>query len=262
MINRLASLVSAIILLIGALVAQPGPAGAQQKPKSEAHLSFETFDKASDQNAIIKLFRNNPGEVAFIMDSYLEGALALFEQAGHAENDQIEALFAHGLRAAFAADEAFGRRIFSDYASSFAGWDDAQKKQFRSGQAFYGEARTALEEQRYEDAIIAAEGSFGAADPLGDWWGVAVSLAVIGTAQEQLNRKQEALNAYSRARLLFQNFGMMDDLLSTEVAMTRLLKELGRAPRAQATANSAEKLAIILGNKNAEKEIAKLKEGL
>ena len=234
-------------------------AQAQEQEKTPEHLRFEILDSEGNHDAIVELFQANPNQAIFIVDSYLEGALALHEESGADAKDQVEAMFDQGVRASVAADQALGTRQFSDYASSFAGWDNTQRTQFRRGQDLFVTALTALEENRYQDAIDAATESAQNSNPLGDWWGVAGSLQIRGTAYEQLGETQRALEANSLARLLFDNFSLTADQLSVEVAMVRNLIMLERFSRARATADSASALAELLQDEEATAEIAALR---
>ena len=259
MFNKTISSSLAVLFAAGSLFIQAGTVLAQEKPKSAAQIKFETLDSKQDQAAIIALWREHPGKTAFIIDSYLEGGLALFEQSGVAAQNEIKAMYDRGLRGALAADKAFGRKIFADYASSFIGWDDEQKKQFRFGQQAYGKAKKALENKQFKAALASATESTNAARPLGDWWGVAVAQAVAGAAQEELHNPQSALEAFSEARFIFHNFGMMEYLLPSEVAMSRLLVELKRFPRALVTIESAAALALQHKNTVAQEELKMLR---
>ncbi|MGH1376572.1 MAG: hypothetical protein ACRBCK_09515 [Alphaproteobacteria bacterium] len=232
------------------------PVLAQSKDEQAAVKErFEALDNKQDIDGIVVLWQNNPSVTAFVIDTYLEGALALFEQSNGENENKIKAMYDRGLRGALAADKAFGRKVFSDYASSFIGWDDQQKRQFRSGQKFYGDAKEALKAKRYEDAFASANESISVARPLGDWWGVAVAQAVSGIAQEEMLDFQGALVSFSEARLLFHNFGMMEDLLRSEIAMARVLIELKRFPRALVSIDYAEPLALQLRDKDGQEEL-------
>ncbi len=219
---------------------------AQGNQNPSVQAEFEMLDTKKDQDGIIALWQKHPMETAFVIDTYLEGGLALFEQSGAEKKEEIGAMYDRGLRGALAADKAFGRKIFSDYASSFIGWDNDEKKQFRFGQKSYNEAKDALQKGAYTDAFTLANDSINAARPLGDWWGVAVAQTVSGEAQEGLDNFSGALVSFSEARLLFQNFGMMEDLLRSEMGMARSLVKLKRFPRALVTIESAQSIALQL----------------
>lgn len=243
------------VLIIGCSVIAVNTSYAQDKPSTK--MIFETLDQKGEKESIVTLFKENPADAVFVMDSYLEGALALYEE-GSASDIEIQSMFEQGLRAAKAADTAFNRRIFTDYAASFSGWNDSQKKQFRKGQKLYKEARKALSQKELEKALLIAEESRMASEPIGDWWGAAAAMALTGAAQRQLGNNQAALDSFGRARIIFQAFGMEKKLISTEIEMGRTLIKLQANLRAKVTLESALIRAQKAGDIKSEKSIKPL----
>lgn len=221
-------------------------APAQDDDPPSVRERFEAHDDAGELDAIVELWRENPGEVLYTIDSYLEGALAVWEQEGEPEPGAIEALHRRALRGALAADEAFGRGIFTDYASSFVGWTDEQKRQFRAGQAAYGAARDARRAGDAEGQLASARRCVELAEPLGDWWGTAMGLTATGMALEELGESEGALRAHSRARLLHQQLGLFGSEMRNLMAMARLATELDRRERARVCVGKALALAASL----------------
>lgn len=226
---RPAAMFLAMLITLGALPAQ------------NLKERFEALDAKGDRAGIVALWKENPSRILSIIDSYLEGGLKILE--GDApDRKKVDAMYARAIRGALAADEATGRSIFSDYASSFAGWNAEQQKQFRAGQKAFGAHRTALREGKVAEALRLARECEKHARPLGDWWGTAMGLSGIGNCLERMGQPEQALTAHQDARLIYQNLGLRSEL-GNLTAMARLLVELDRKPRARVTIEKALVLA-------------------
>ena len=195
-------------------------------------------------------------------------------------------MHARALRGAIAADEAFGRVIFGDYASAFIGWDSEQRTRFRQGQAAFGAYRKLMRAARnpkldaakrldtLTQALAEADGCLQHARPLGDWWGTAMGLGSVGAALEQLaargddaadaTRLEQALDAHARACLVNHDLGLAGSELRSVTAMARILVTLGRKPRARVALDTAKALATSMGERGTRAlvEIAALRRRL
>lgn len=219
---------------------------------------FEALDDAGDQAGVEELWRAHPFEVLSVIDSYLEGSLAAIEAQKLARgSDEVRAMHERALRGARAADRAFGRALFLDYASSFAGWSAEQATAFRAGQQAFGEHRTALRAGELERALESARRCVELAEPLGDWWGTAMGLGGEGAALAALGRHEEALVPLARARVLNHDLG----LASAEYRALRTLADsllaLERVQRARSALSQAVELAQALGDEAGRAELAK-----
>lgn len=234
----------ALACLFLAVLGARSPAAAQDT--GGLRKSFEELDAKGDQAAIVALWKANPGATLAVIDSYLEGSMKLMEKNGDAK--EIEALQQRALRGARAADTAHGQSIFSDYASSFVGWTPEQRKSFRGGQRAFSAAMQAAQKKDWKAALAKGEECLKLARPLGDWWGTAMGLSVIGDAQEQLGTLEAALEAHSQARLIYHSLGLAGDEYGNLRSMAALLGKLDRRPRALNSIASALALADALGD--------------
>ncbi len=218
------------------LLPNPSPA-ALQAPLSGKELKarFETLDSADKHDDVVKLFRDNPNGVMFLIDSYLEGSLGLFEKEGNAKAADIKAMHERALRGAKAASQAFMSPDIYDYTSSFVGWSDDQKKQFRVGQRECRASSNAFKEKKYDEAVTHAQAGLDAAWPLGDWWGTAMAMSALGRAHGGLGKHEEALKSISTARILYHGLALHRSANGLDLQMAPILMQLGRLPRATVT---------------------------
>ncbi|MGE3163547.1 MAG: hypothetical protein AB7O52_01425 [Planctomycetota bacterium] len=193
---------------------------------------FEALDAQGDRAGVVALWREHPDQALLVIDSYLEGSLSLREQSPTPDATQIRELHERALRGASAADEALGRKIFSDYAAAFVSWNAAERERFRAGQKAYGDAREALQAADYERALAFGQRCTELARPLGDWWGSAMGWSAIGAALEPLGRLDEAVAAHGAARMIYSDLGLVGAEYRSLRAQGRVLVELGRLPHA------------------------------
>ena len=220
------------------------------------------FEKMAANNAgseIIELWKKSPFETLPTIDSYLEGSLKLVETSATPDQNAINSMHATALTGARAADEAFGSIIFSEYASSFIGWNRDQQKQFRLGQKAHSDARTALQGKQFKAALTAGQDCLAKAQPLGDWWGTAMGYAAIGAAHKGLGSAEKSLTAFTSSRAIYHDLRLGRAELSCTLEMVTLLKQQGNAVRGKVTCSQGIALAERLGDSVAK---AKLTETL
>jgi tetratricopeptide (TPR) repeat protein len=222
--------------------------------------TFEELDAKQDAAGLREFWRKHPGTALYVIDSYLEGSMKLLEKKGEA--NKIAAMQQLGLRGAKSADEALGKRIFSDYAASFIGWDEAQRKRFRGGQKAYGESGKALKKGDGEAALKHGKECLELARPLGDWWGTGMGYTAVAEAQEKLGKLEEAVEAHAQAWLIHGQLGLSGDEYGNVAAMARLLAQLGRKERARVCVAAALELATTLGDTEGKPKLEELAKTL
>ncbi|MFT5284123.1 MAG: hypothetical protein ACI8TQ_000279 [Planctomycetota bacterium] len=196
---------------------------------------------AGSQAELVELWKANEAMVLSTIDQDLEGSLALWEEAQLTNPGQplsaeaaqkVAELSERALFGAQAASLAFDRPIFSDYASAFLSWTPDNKRDFRAGQAAFGEAVKAIRAGEFETTREQGERCTELALPLGDWWGAAMGLGISGAAYLELDSPEKALGNLSQARLLNQALGLKGSELRNLDAMLGCLEKLGHKPRA------------------------------
>lgn len=240
-------LLSALLLTLS-----PAPVVTAQDRRSEVRDSYHSLAAAGDAEGLRKLWRANEGLVLQTIDADLEGSLALWEKAQDAPPaDEIAALHARALFGARCATEEFGRPIFLDYASSFVGWSDEEKVDFRAGQKVYGRAMQELKAGNLDVALEAGKETVLRAAPLGDWWGTAMGYGAQGQALQQAAELGDALTAYSRARLLNADLGLQYAEFQALRGMLSCLRALERWQRCLVVADATLDLARAFGDEEA-----------
>lgn len=250
----------AILLLLACLAISPALAA-----QDDVAARYHEAAAAADHDALVALWRANPGDILGTIDADLERSLAMREAAD--ESDEIDeegiaALHARALFGARAASEATGNPIFADYASSFVGWTREQQRAFRGGQQAFGRSRQAAAAGDHEAALAAGRECLELAEPLGDWWGMAMGLSAMGGASQALGDHEAALMSFARARQIHHDLGLYGAELGNVQAMVASCMELGRKARAQATAEQGLALARRLEHAPAMEEFGRFVESL
>ena len=234
-----------VTLLVSLSLLASAPAIPSRALDDQLDERFEALDDAGELQAVEALWRANEGEVLYTLDAYLERSLALWEDDPVEHADELAALQARALRGALAADRAFGRTIFSDYAAAFVSWSAGERQSFRHGQEMYDSARQAIQSGQLDSALSYARHAVETAELLGDWWGLAMGLLAEGTIRERRGEQRLALSAHRRARLLHQQLGLAQSEYRSLRAMARLAIDLDQ--RASARVAIEQGLEIALG---------------
>ncbi|MFT7486866.1 MAG: hypothetical protein ACI9F9_002723 [Candidatus Paceibacteria bacterium] len=194
------------------LAAAPCFATAHCAPQDRREVVMETYHalaKIEDLEGLADLWKQNRGLVLQTIDADLEGGLSLWEKSPEKPPvAEISALQTRAMFGARAASLAFSQPIFTDYASSFVGWDNAQKQAFRAGQQVYGRAAKELKDGNHETAFEAGKETVERASALGDWWGTAMGYGAQAEAARNLGWFEDALVAYGMARQINHALGL------------------------------------------------------
>lgn len=219
---------------------------AAKAQDSDLKKKVEALDAAGDRAAIVALWREHPGQTLGIIDYWLEGSLALQESTTEKPDAaRIASMHGQALRLASTADEAFGSVIFSDYAASFTGWNEAERRLFREGQKAFGEGTKALKAKEWEAALVAGRSCYEKARSLGDWWGTAMGLTCMARAHEGLGQSAAAIECHAAARLINHDLRLLAAEFGNAEAMIRLLSAAGPSARRDATLASCRALAAV-----------------
>jgi hypothetical protein len=245
------SAAAAISILAAAAIS----AGAAPQRGDEVRKQFVDLAAKNDRAAIVALWKAHPSAALRVIDQDLEGGLAKIEKDGNADSKELKEMYDRALLGARAADEALGRPIFGEYASSYVGWNAKQQKDFREGQRVSSAARKALRDKSYEDAKKSAQQCIAITTPLGDWWGLASGYGTLADANEGLGLKEEALAARTMSRMLNHDMCFSREELRDTIALAKLLTDLERTVRAKMTIEQGLALAKELKDAKSEEAL-------
>ncbi|MCP3914588.1 MAG: hypothetical protein GY711_03410 [bacterium] len=215
-----------------------------QDLRAEVKAQYQALFEKLDGAGLRKLWSEHPDLVLITFDADLEGSLKIHEATPDGSRQkEADALRDRALWGATVASDVTGRPVFADYAISFAGWGEAERKQFRSGQASYKDGMQAFRKGAFAVALAAGTACRDAAEPLGDWWGTAMGLTLEGMALEARGEHERALRRTSRARLLNNALGLRGSEYQNLRGMISQLTTLRRWERAHLTADAAVTIA-------------------
>jgi hypothetical protein len=216
-----------------------------------------------EKEGLLELWKEHPGEILTTIDADLEGSLALWERSPDApDKAAIAHLQERALWGAEIASELTRNPIFADYAASFVGWNDEQKRSFRAGQKAFGKSRKALESGDAKGALAAARDCIERARELGDWWGLAMGLQSEGEALALGETSAAAAAALAQARQINHDLGLSGAEYACSLSLARLLVAKGPTARARAALGHATALGSALGDKDGQAQFAKLRAEL
>ena len=236
--------------------AAPAPAPLPLADAKEVRKQFVELAGKKDKDALVALWKANPGLVLPTIDRDLEGSLAAMEKGEKPDAAKVKEQQQRALFGAECAVLATGHPILLDYASSFVGWNEAQKRQFRDGQKVFKASMDALEKKDFAAAAAKGRECIERASALGDWWGTAMGYDALGRAQQAQGGLDDALTALSQARLINHDLGLLGDELEELALMADLCVAGERWPRGAASAHLASELAKGLGQAEAAKKLA------
>jgi hypothetical protein len=247
---------SAVLLIAAAPSPVSAPVVTSIALEEPVRKQFVDLAGKKDHDGCLALWKAHPGDVLGTIDADLEGSLRVREKAGSPDLAKIADMHARALWGAAIAYEASGHPMIQDYASSFVGWDEAQRKSFRGGQAAFGKAMDALKKNDAKAALAAGNDCLQRAAPLGDWWGTAMGYHAIAVSQQALGENEKALEAASQERTIYHDLGLAGDEYSATLLMVDLCESLDRPARGKIACERALEMAKRLGDADGEKQLA------
>lgn len=247
-------------LVVTPVRAAPVVAPVVLESAKDVRAKFVELAGKKDEAGLVALWKANPSVVLPTIDADLEGSLRVREKAKDKEPDmaKIKEMHERALFGARMAYQASGDPLILDYASSFVGWDEAQRKSFREGQAASARAGQAMEAGDGAEGLKAGTECLDKALALGDWWGAAMGCDAVYTAHRALGNEDKALEFAARAGAIHHSLGFAEEELRAAVTMAELCKSLKRPARGQAACERA--LTIAKAQKN--DDLVKRIEGL
>ncbi|MBK7641609.1 MAG: hypothetical protein IPJ19_00940 [Planctomycetes bacterium] len=242
-------------MLFQALLLTIAPSLPARADFKEVRKQYVELAGKHDKDAVVALWKANPGMVLPAIDADLEGSLREQEKGNPPNMEKVKEQHTRALFGAECATIATGHPILLDYASSFVGWNAEQKRQFRDGQKVCGASGAALKKGDNAGALAKGKECVERASALGDWWGTAMGYDAVGRAAQALGGMDDAITALSQARLLNHDLGLSGD----EYEELGLLADLSiageRWQRALVFVHDAQALAKALGDADGAKAL-------
>src|SRR5689334_9024 len=245
-------------MLILPLLLSIAPALTPSVPadKKDVRKQFVELAGKQDKDALVALWKANPGLVLQVIDQDLEGSLAAMEKGEPVDSAKVKERQQRALFGAECAVIASGHPILMDYASSFVGWNAEQKRQFRDGQKVYGASGEALSKGDKAAALAKGKECIERASALGDWWGTAMGYDAVGRAAQAMGGIDDAITAISQARLINHDLGLQGEEYQELALLTDLCIASERWQRALTCAREGQALAKSLGDADGGKALA------
>lgn len=244
-----------LLLACPLLLQDAAPADPRANVREAYHAAWE----ARDAEALAATWREHPDLVLTTFDADLEAGLAAWEKRGEGHEARTAELFTRAAWGAEVAADALDRPILGDYANAFRGWTDEERKRFRRGQAAFGEARKALSAGDFDEGLARARECHGLAVALGDWWGTAMGLGLEGSALGRKGEHAEAAAAFSRARLLNHQLGLVSSEYRALHGLAGALHAAGAHRRAHRACADGIALATTLGDAEGRRKLLGLR---
>jgi tetratricopeptide (TPR) repeat protein len=237
---------------------QPPSKPSSAKSKfTDIKSRFEELSAKNDRAGCLALWKENPEYVLRTIDADLEGSMRVYESSSEPDTKKIDAMHKRALWGAEIAAEASGHPIVLDYTSSFIGWNKDQRALFRAGQAVYKKAEDAAQKGDHKAALEAGRECTDRASALGDWWGAAMGYEAAGDALQSLSEFEQALVAFSRARILNHDLGLTSSEYSNLRSMIDMCNVLERWSRGFEATQQALEIARKVNSKDGVVELLK-----
>jgi hypothetical protein len=224
--------------------------------KKDVRKQFVELAGKKDKDALVALWKANPGVVLSVIDQDLEGSLRDMEKGEAPDSAKVKEKQQRALFGAECAAIATGHPILVDYASSFVGWNAEQKRQFRDGQKVCAASGEALAKGDKAAALAKGKECIERASALGDWWGTAMGYDAVGHAAQAMGGIDDALTALTQARMINHDLGLSGEEFQELSVLTDLSIAAERWQRALAFVRDAQVLAGTLGDADGAKALA------
>jgi hypothetical protein len=231
--------------------------------QAESDLSgkIRALHEKGDRDGCAALLAKRGPEALPTIEGWLDRALAL-RSSGRAED--VEPARAEERLATWSARiarEALDAPLLADLAAARAGWTESDRRLHREARAVHAKALGAIEKGESRLGLEAGLESTTRALALGDWRGAAEGYQTAAISHQALSSFDDALIAWSQARIVLRGLGARDEELACQRAVVDLCATTERYERGRDAADQAVSLARTLGNKKAGVEFLERRAG-
>jgi len=218
-------------------------------------VRIRRLHEKGDREGCAAALREHPQDAPRAIEGWLDSALALRE-SGRAED--VEAARAEEELAVWSARiarDALAAPLLADLATARAGWTESDRRLFRDARAVHARALGSIEKGDNRSGLEAGLEATTRALHLGDWRGAAMGYQTAAIAHQALSSFDDALVAWSQARMTYRDLGAHDEELACQRAVVDMCYATERFARGREAADQAVDLASRTGNKKAQAEL-------
>jgi hypothetical protein len=222
---------------------------------------IRAFHQKGDRDGCASLLLEHRLEALPTIEGWLDRAFALRESGRAEDAEPARAEEQLALWTARIARDALGAPLLADMAAARVGWSPSDRRLHREARAVHAKALGAIEKEESRLGLEAGLESTTRSLALGDWRGAAAGYQTAAIAHQALSSFDDALIAWSQARLVYHGLGARDEELACQRAVVDMCFATDRHERGREAADQAVSLAASLGNKKAGVEFLERRAG-
>lgn len=208
-----------------------------------------------DRDGCAALLLEQPLDAIPVIEGWLDRALALRESGRAEDIEPARANEELAVWSARIARDVLAAPLLADLAAARAGWTEADRRLFREARAVHARALGWIEKGENRFGLEAGLETSTRALALGDWRGAAMGYQTAAIAHQALSSFDDALVAWSQARMTYRDLGASDEELACQRAVVDMCYATDRFARGREAADQAVSLAAHLGHKKAQAEL-------
>jgi hypothetical protein len=207
------------MMLLAPLLLLAAPTFQEAPSASDVAERFRAAHEALDEDACRQLWSERPERALATIAGDVD--LALNRTAtGDGYGPEATKLLARALWGARRAEEAIGASLLPEQVAAVLSWGEQDRRNHEAEQRIYERGLQSLANGDDSFALEAGVETVLRAAALGDWWTTAHAHVLVGDVHQSQSAFDDALVAFSRARLMFEGLGALDDEYHTLVRMT------------------------------------------
>lgn len=194
------------------------PAALPQASASDVAERFKAAYEARDEDACRALWSERPERALTTIAGDVDQALGK-TAAGDGYGPEAAALLARALWGARRAEEALGATLLPEQVAAVLSWGEQDRRNHDAEQRIYERGVKSLADGDLSFALEAGVEAVLRAAAIGDWWTTAQAHVLVAEVHQAQSAFDDALVALSRARMMFDGLGAVDDEYHTLVRM-------------------------------------------
>jgi hypothetical protein len=240
-------------LLLASLIALPIHARAPQADPS-VRARFQALHEKGDREGCAALWKERPAFALLTIEQDLDEALAKKTAPKDADLPGAAKLEERALWGAKIARDALAAPLIADLAAARIGWSEKDLGFYRDERRILERAKASLEQSDDKHGEEAAHEAVSRSLALGDWHGAATAYETCAIAYQGLSGFDDALLAWSQARMLYRELRLADRELACLRGALDMCFTAERNVRGCEIADQAVAAAHAMGDRTAESD--------